>query len=83
MISFWIFSLSGHKAYKILVAQMEMEEDIYAYRAEEVFFDSVLFFEDFELNLVNLNSWFEIVRMNDPEADDHLLYASHLCNGRA
>ncbi len=66
-----------HKAYKIMIAQMELEEDIYPYRAEEIFFDSVLFFEDFELNRVNLNSWFEIARMNDPEADDHLLYASH------
>lgn len=66
-----------HKAYKVMVAQMELEEDIYPYRAEEIFFDSVLFFEDFNLNLVNLNTWFEVARMNDPEADDHLLYASH------
>lgn len=66
-----------HKSYKVMVAQMELEEDIYPYRAEEVFFDSVLFFEDFDLNVVNLNSWFEIAKLNDPEADDHLLYASH------
>lgn len=71
------FLAVGHKAYKIMIAQLELEEDIYPYRAEEIFFDSVLFFEDFELNRVNLNSWFEIARMNDPEADDHLLYASH------
>lgn len=66
-----------HKAYKVMVAQIELEEGIYFYRAEEVFFDSVLFYEDFYLNMVNLNTWFEVARMNDVGADNHLLYASH------
>lgn len=66
----------NYKAYKVLVAQVEIEEGIYPYRVEEVFFDSVLYFEDFNLNLINMNSWFEISAMNDPNAVNHLLYAT-------
>ncbi|GEM_PF-110339 len=64
-------------SYKVMIAQMEIEEDIYPYRAEAVFYDTVYYYEDFNLNRINLNTWFEVVRMNDPAADNHLLYSSH------
>jgi hypothetical protein len=64
-------------AYQVAVAQVEIEEDIYPYRAEEVFDDTVAYYEDFYLNNVNINSWYEITKLNDPLAVNNLLYASH------
>jgi len=64
-------------AYQVAVAQLEIEEDIYPYRAEEVFDDTVAYYEDFFLNTVNINSWYEITKLNDPLALNNLLYTSH------
>jgi hypothetical protein len=66
-----------HKSYKVMLAQMELLEDIYAFRAEEVFFDTAVFYEDFDLNMVTIDTWFEVTRMNDPTATNNVLYASH------
>lgn len=63
-------------AYQITLAQMELEEDIYPYRAEEVFFDTALYYEDFDLYKVGLNTWFEISKLNDTKATNNVLYAS-------
>lgn len=63
-------------AYQVTLAQFEMEESIYPYRAEEVFFDTVLFYEDFDLEQVGLNTWFEISKLNDTKAINNILYAS-------
>ncbi len=63
-------------AYQVTLAQLEMEEGIYPYRAEDVFFDTVLFYEDFDLEQVSLNCWFEISKLNDPKAVNNILYAS-------
>lgn len=64
-------------AYQIAVAQLEIEEDIYPYRAEEIFDDTVAYYEDFFLNNVNINSWYEITKLNDPLAVNNLLFVSH------
>ena len=64
-------------AYQVAVAQLEIEEDIFPYRAEEVFDDTVAYYEDFYLNNVNINNWYEITKLNDPLAVNNLLYASH------
>jgi len=63
-------------AYQVTLAQIEMEEDLYPYHAEEVFFDSLLFYEDFDLEQVSLNCWFEVSKLNDPKAVNNILYAS-------
>lgn len=64
-------------AYQVSLVQLEVEEDVYPYRAEEVFFDTVLYFEDFLLDKVSLNHWFDVSKLNDPDAVNHVLYASH------
>ena len=66
-----------HPAFQVALVQLELEEDVYPYRAEEIFYDSILFYEDFLLNTVNMNSWFEISKLNDTDAVNNLLYASH------
>ncbi len=69
-------------AYQVAVVQLEIEEDIYPYRAEEVFGDSMTYYKDFVLNLINVNNWYEITRLNDPGAVNNLLYASHYLTDR-
>ncbi len=71
------FMSQNRTAYQVSLAQLEAEEDVYPYRAEAVFFDSVLYFEDFLLNKVSLNSWFEVTKLNDTTAVNNVLYASH------
>ncbi len=63
--------------YQVSVAQIELEEDIFPYHVEETFDDTAVYFEDFELNTVNVNNWFEIHKLNDAAAVNNLLYASH------
>ncbi len=63
--------------YQISVAQIELEEDIFPYHVEETFDDTVVYFEDFNLNTVNINNWYEINKLNDSQAVNNLLYASH------
>jgi len=65
------------RAYQVTVVQLEIEEDIFPYRAEGVFDDTMAYYEDFDLNRVSVNNWYEISKLNDPEAPNHLLYASH------
>lgn len=62
-------------AYQITIAQLELEEDIYPYRAEEIY-DTLLFYEDFDLDKVSFNTWFEISKLNDHLAVNNVLYAS-------
>ncbi len=71
------FLSSENRSYQVALVQTELEEDVYPYRAEEVFYDSVLFYEDFLLNTVNINVWFDIARLNEPTASNNLLYSSH------
>jgi hypothetical protein len=74
------FLTLGNHAYQVHLAQIEVEESIYPFRAEEVFFDSVLYFEDFDLDKVSLNSWFEISKLNDIQAENLVLYATDFVN---
>ena len=64
-------------AYQVAIVQLELEEDIYQHREEEVFDDTVVYYEDFMLNTVNVNNWYEITKLNDPLAVNNLLFASH------
>jgi hypothetical protein len=66
----------GYRAYKVVLAQVELEEDIFKYHFEDVFFVTGLFYEDFDLNLISMNTWFEITPMNDPLSVNNVLYAS-------
>lgn len=66
----------GNQAYQVHLAQIEVEEGIYPFRAEEVFYDSVLYFEDFDLDKISINSWFEISKLNDAQAENPVVYAT-------
>jgi hypothetical protein len=66
----------GH-TWQVSIVQLELEESLMPYRAQEIFEDSVLYFQDFELQKASLNSWFEIVKMNNHQESSEVLYASH------
>lgn len=70
------FMETGNMAYQVANVQLEIEESIYPYRAQEVLYDTVLFYEDFDLEKVGINSWFEISKLNDAGAVNNVLYAS-------
>ena len=65
------------RAYIISISQLELEEYLYPYTAEEMFFDTMVYYKEFNLNAININSWYEISKLNDTEAASNLLYASH------
>lgn len=62
--------------YQVAVVQMEVEEDVFPYRAEAVFYDSMLYYEDFLLEMVTLNTWFEISKLNDTIVKHNTLFAA-------
>lgn len=57
------------------LAQFEIVEDIYTHRDEEYFFDSILFYQDVDLNLLNFNLWLELSSNKDNE--DRLLFKDY------
>jgi hypothetical protein len=63
-------------AYQVAVVQMELEETVYPYRAEATFDDSLLYYEDFLLEMVTLNTWFEISKLNDTIGTHNTLFTS-------
>jgi hypothetical protein len=67
--------LSGRSnAFIINIAQLELEEYVMPIK-EEAQFGYYLYYEVIDLNAVNLNSWFEISRVNEEE-DKALFFAS-------
>ena len=71
------FLLIQTDAYILNIAQIELEEYIMPYTAEE-YFGEYLYSETIGLNAVNINSWFEITKVNEDENEKKVLYASHL-----
>jgi hypothetical protein len=64
------------EAFQVAIVQMEIEEDVYPFRAEETFYDSILYYEDFLLEMITLSSWFEISKFNDTVLKHNILFAS-------
>lgn len=64
-------------SYMFNLAQLELEEYILPVEEEEVFDDTVLYYKTFKLNAVNINSWFEVTKMNADSSGRKVLYASH------
>jgi len=71
------FLLIQTDAYILNIAQIELEEYVMPYTAEE-YFGEYLYSETIDLNAVNINSWFEITKVNSDENEKKVFYASHL-----
>ncbi len=68
--------LSGKtNAFIVNIAQIELEEYVMPIKESEQF-GEYIYYEVIDLNAINLNSWFEISRVNEEE-DKALFFASH------
>ncbi len=68
--------LSGtSNAFIVNIAQLELEEYVMPIEEEEQF-GEYIYHEVIDLNAINLNSWFEISRVNEDE-DKAMFFASH------
>lgn len=61
-------------AYILSVAQIELEEYTRTETAE-AYFNNEFFYKEFDLKAVNINTWFELSKVNSDE--NQVLYASH------
>lgn len=67
----------GREAYILDMAQVMLEEYVIHHTEEEVFDDTIVYYKKFNLDAVNINSWFELSKMNSQDELPRLLYASH------
>jgi len=68
--------LSGNtNAFIVNIAQLELEEYVMPIKEEEQF-GEYIYYEVIDLNAINLNSWFEVSRVNEEE-DKAMFFASH------
>jgi hypothetical protein len=71
------FLATKKKSYIFDIAQMELEEYILPHKEREVFDDTAVYFKSFDLNAVNMNTWFELAELNPDTQNRVVLYASH------
>lgn len=69
-----------NNAYIINMAQLELEEYIMPVKQEEVFGESV-YYHILDLNAVNLNSWFEISKVNGDDEAGVYFSSMHATDG--
>lgn len=53
------FDTLSKRKYSFNIAQVEISEDEFVYRDEEVFFTNLIYYQDNKLNVININGWFE------------------------
>lgn len=73
-------SFLNHKGqnYVVTLAQVELEEYRKVVTTEDIFGEDDYYHEEFPLNALNVNSWFEVSRLNDTNSvKKQVLYASH------
>ncbi|MFH0865347.1 MAG: hypothetical protein V1904_04085 [Bacteroidota bacterium] len=64
----------GTKSYIIRIAQIELDEFIIPYTASEQF-DTLTYYEDFNLNAVSVNMWMEVTEVNGTQDTSQVLYS--------
>ena len=70
------FFSEDSNTYLINIAQIEIEEEDYEYRDEEEYYDYV-YFHDHLLKAINVNTWFEINKLNDSLSGENVFYATN------
>jgi hypothetical protein len=68
------FMQLGLRSYIIRIAQVELDESIIPYTASEQF-DTLTYFEDFNLNAVSVNLWLEVTEVNGTQDTTQILYS--------
>lgn len=70
------FSLDSN-TYQVNIAQLEIEETIYTYRDEDVYFDQI-YYHDHNLNAIYINSWFEYSELDGDSAVQQVYFSTDL-----
>lgn len=63
-------------AYVFSLAQVEVEEGVEPITEEDVFDDTLSYSKSFDLNIVRLNSWFELSKLNAEKGKPTVLFSS-------
>ncbi len=63
-------------AYILNIAQLEIEEYKMPISDNDIYDDTILYYKNFDINAININSWFEITKLNDTKYHKKLLYDS-------
>jgi len=71
------FLVKDSNIYQVNIAQIELEETLYTYRDEEMIYDTY-FYHDHNLNAVYVNSWFEIVNLEEDNTEQNIYFASDM-----
>lgn len=69
-------TLESKEKYMISIAQLELEEYVLPFKDEEII-EGSLYYKNVDLNAVNVNTWFELTKMNDDFEEQQILFASH------
>ncbi len=69
-------TLNASKRYLISIAQLELEEYVLPIKDEEII-EGALYYKNVDLNAVNVNSWFDLTKMNDDAQEQQILFTSH------
>ena len=70
------FSLDSN-THQINIAQIEIEETIYTYRDEALYYDK-LYYHDHNLNAIYVNSWFEYSNLESDTSNQEIYFATDL-----
>ncbi len=78
------FQQLTQEKYLLNLAQIEVSEDIYNYRDQETFFNNLTYYQDHNLNIINLNYWFELTDYtnNSTKVLYNTFSTSDILNGR-
>lgn len=69
-------------SFQVNIAQVELEETLYTFRDEVMVYDDH-YYHDHNLNAVYVNSWFEIVNLDEESTVQHIYFASDMITDMA
>jgi len=72
------FLASGYQSYVLNIAQIEMEEYILPVEDDEVFGDTIRYYKMFDLDAVDVNTWFELTQLNSGKGSQRVLFGSYM-----
>ncbi len=71
------FLLVDSNSYQVNIAQIELEENLYTFRDEDMIYDNY-YYHDHDLNAVYVNSWFEVSNLDDDNYKHKVYFTSDM-----
>ena len=76
------FLTTDSNSFQVNIAQIELEETLYTFRDEVMVYDDY-YYHDHNLNAVYVNSWFEIVNLDEESTVQQIYFASDMITDMA